>query len=166
MASVYQLADIMIYPSIFEGFGIPILEAFSYGKAIVTSNVSSMPEVGKDAALYFDPEDPKSICEAITSLMNENKRNELVHEYKLLGFNINTYDGNHDIDIKTVNKLIQKIETPNMQNSYKMYWPVPLPQKATTQHPKCNDVLFLHYKVQKKLLRKLVPNELELDNFD
>ena len=53
-----------------------------------------------------------------------------------------------------------------MQNSYKMHWPVPLPQKATTQHPKCNDVLFLHYKVQKKLLRKLVPKELELDNFD
>ncbi|MDG1057571.1 MAG: DUF2071 domain-containing protein [Flavobacteriaceae bacterium] len=53
-----------------------------------------------------------------------------------------------------------------MQNTYKMHWPAPLTKKATTQHPKCNDVLFLHYKVQKKLLRKLVPKELELDNFD
>ena len=53
-----------------------------------------------------------------------------------------------------------------MQNTYKLHWPAPLSKKATTQHPKCNDVLFLHYKVQKKLLRKLVPKELELDNFD
>ena len=75
---LYTKCQFCVYPSLFEGFGIPILEAFSYGKAIVTSNVSSMPEVGKDAALYFDPEDPKSICEAITSLMNENKRNEYV----------------------------------------------------------------------------------------
>ena len=75
---LYTKCQFCVYPSLFEGFGIPILEAFSYGKAIVTSNVSSMPEVGKDAALYFDPEDCKSICEAITSLMNENKRNEYV----------------------------------------------------------------------------------------
>ena len=53
-----------------------------------------------------------------------------------------------------------------MQNTYKLHWPAPLTKKATTQHPRCNDVLFLHYKVQKKLLRKLVPKELELDNFD
>lgn len=53
-----------------------------------------------------------------------------------------------------------------MQKTYKLHRPAPLSKKATTQHPKCNDVLFLHYKVQKKLLRKLVPKELELDNFD
>ena len=53
-----------------------------------------------------------------------------------------------------------------MQNTYKLHWPAPLTKKATTQHPRCNDVLFLHYKVQKKLLRKLIPKKLELDNFD
>ena len=70
----------------------------------------------------FPPEDKKKVEILVSDnenyfvigskdeYFNENKRNELIHEYKLLGFNISTYDGNHDIDIKTVNKLIQKIE--------------------------------------------------------
>jgi glycosyltransferase involved in cell wall biosynthesis len=75
---LYTKCQFCVYPSLFEGFGIPILEAFSYGKAIATSNISSMPEVGKDAALYFNPNDPNHIREAIIQLMDNDTRNEHV----------------------------------------------------------------------------------------
>ncbi len=75
---LYTKCQFCVYPSLFEGFGIPILEAFSYGKAIATSNISSMPEVGKDAALYFNPNDPNHIREAIIQLMDNDTRYEYV----------------------------------------------------------------------------------------
>ena len=75
---LYTKCQFCVYPSVFEGFGIPILEAFSYGKAIATSNISSMPEVGKDAALYFNPNDPNHIREAIIHLMDNDTRYEYV----------------------------------------------------------------------------------------
>lgn len=77
---LYTKCQFCVYPSLFEGFGIPILEAFSYGKAIATSNISSMPEVGKDAALYFNPSDPNHIREAIIQLMDIDIRNKCVRK--------------------------------------------------------------------------------------
>ncbi|MDB3868878.1 glycosyltransferase family 4 protein [Bacteroidia bacterium] len=73
--NLYTKCQFCIYPSLFEGFGIPILEAFSYGKTIATSNVSSMPEVGKDAAMYFNPKDSISIRKSILHLMDDDVRN-------------------------------------------------------------------------------------------
>ena len=72
---LYIKCQFCIYPSLFEGFGIPILEAFSYGKTIATSNISSMPEVGKDAAMYFNPRDSNSIRMSILQLMDDDIRN-------------------------------------------------------------------------------------------
>ena len=53
--AIYQMATAMIYPSIFEGFGIPVLEALCSRLPVITSNVSCMPETGGDAALYVNP---------------------------------------------------------------------------------------------------------------
>jgi glycosyltransferase involved in cell wall biosynthesis len=55
----------LIYPSLFEGFGIPILEGFQYGIPVITSNTTSMPEVGKDAAIFINPTIPQSIANAM-----------------------------------------------------------------------------------------------------
>ncbi len=55
----------LTYVSYFEGFGIPIVEAFRCDVPVITSNVTSMPEVAGDAALYVDPFDPESIAEAL-----------------------------------------------------------------------------------------------------
>jgi glycosyltransferase involved in cell wall biosynthesis len=69
----------LIFASLYEGFGIPILEAFSCGTAVITSDCSSMPEVGGDAALYVDPFDTALISQAIVKIANdENLRNSLV----------------------------------------------------------------------------------------
>ena len=55
LVSIYTLADCFIYPSIYEGFGLPVLEAMACGTPVMISNTSSLPEVGGDAALYFSP---------------------------------------------------------------------------------------------------------------
>ncbi len=62
LRTYYAGATAFIYPSEYEGFGLPIVEAMAAGTVVVTSNVSSMPEVGGPAALYFDPYDVDSIA--------------------------------------------------------------------------------------------------------
>jgi glycosyltransferase involved in cell wall biosynthesis len=67
----YAPADLFLFPSLYEGFGLPILEAMACGTPVVTSNVSSMPEVGGDAACYADPESADAIAAAIRRVLND-----------------------------------------------------------------------------------------------
>ncbi|MGZ5273292.1 MAG: glycosyltransferase family 4 protein [Kaistella sp.] len=63
LAAIYKLADVFVYPSVFEGFGIPVIEALFSGTAVITSNTSSLPEAGGPDSLYVNPllvEDLKS----------------------------------------------------------------------------------------------------------
>ena len=62
---LYRRADAFIFPSLSEGFGLPVLEAFHSGTPLLCSNATSLPEVAGDAALYFDPLDPNAIAEAM-----------------------------------------------------------------------------------------------------
>jgi len=71
--SIYAAASAFVYPSVFEGFGIPILEALAVGTPVATSNLSSMPEVGGDAALYFNPYHIEDIADKINLLLNDQK---------------------------------------------------------------------------------------------
>lgn len=73
---LYQSASVLVYCSLYEGFGIPILDAFSCGLPVVTSNVSSMPEVGGDTALYADPYKTDDIKNKIGLLINDRKLRE------------------------------------------------------------------------------------------
>ncbi len=66
----YAQATALIYPSEYEGFGLPILEAFASGTLVATSNVSSMPEVGGDVAFYFDPSSCDSIADCLKRVAN------------------------------------------------------------------------------------------------
>lgn len=65
----YRAARIFVYPSRFEGFGLPVLEAMACGTPVITSNASSLPEVAGDAALLVDPEDTPALSDAIGRLL-------------------------------------------------------------------------------------------------
>lgn len=66
---LYSNAEVFVYPSFYEGFGLPVLEAMGFGTPVVTSNVSSLPEVGGDAALYCNPYDVESIAYGIEQIL-------------------------------------------------------------------------------------------------
>lgn len=76
LSELYKNAICFVLPSLYEGFGLPILEAMKYGCPVVTSNTSSLPEAGGDAALYFDPEDSSDISEKIKNLLSDDKLRE------------------------------------------------------------------------------------------
>jgi len=70
LAKLYSQASIFVYPSLYEGFGLPPLEAMSYECPVICSNTSSMPEVCGDAALFFDPLSSRSISQAINNVLS------------------------------------------------------------------------------------------------
>jgi glycosyltransferase involved in cell wall biosynthesis len=71
LAVMYRLAGVFVFPSLYEGFGLPPLEAMASGTPVVTSNVSSLPEVAGDAAVLVDPYDPAAIADGIARVLTD-----------------------------------------------------------------------------------------------
>ncbi|MEM7203427.1 MAG: glycosyltransferase family 1 protein [Planctomycetota bacterium] len=71
LAALYRHARVFVYPSLYEGFGIPPIEAMSLGCPVITSNVASLPEVCGDAAHYVDPHDDGAIAAAIAQVIGD-----------------------------------------------------------------------------------------------
>ncbi len=71
VAAVWQGCNFLIFPSLYEGFGIPVLEAMSFGKPVICSNSTSLPEVAGDAALYFDPRKPDDIVQCLERIIKD-----------------------------------------------------------------------------------------------
>src|SRR5205085_2132361 len=78
LAVMYRLAAVFVFPSLYEGFGLPPIEAMASGTPVVTSNVSSLPEVAGDAAVLVDPYDPEAIADGIDRVLrDESLRRDL-----------------------------------------------------------------------------------------
>jgi glycosyltransferase involved in cell wall biosynthesis len=73
LPDLYRGAQVFVYPSLYEGFGLPILEAMASGIPVLTSDLASMPEVAGDAAVLVDPRDPKAIAEGIVRILAEGR---------------------------------------------------------------------------------------------
>lgn len=79
LAGLYAGADVFVYPSLYEGFGLPVLEAMQYGAPVVCSDTTSLPEVAGDAALLVNPRSAQEIASAIQQVLNRPElRRDLV----------------------------------------------------------------------------------------
>ena len=78
MPLFYKQAELFVFPSLYEGFGIPILEAFACECPLVCSNTSSLPEIAADGAEYFNPYDVFSIKIAIENVLNNDDRKKVL----------------------------------------------------------------------------------------
>jgi len=76
LLGLYRRAAAFVYPSRYEGFGMPLLEAMAAGCPVVCSNAGSLPEVGGEAAEYFDPEQPDDLARAIEDVIFSHERQE------------------------------------------------------------------------------------------
>lgn len=75
---LYRRARALVYPSLFEGFGLPLLEAMAHGCAVIASNTSSIPEVVGDAGDLFDPRDASAMMRAIESVVYSEERSRML----------------------------------------------------------------------------------------
>ncbi|MCK5855028.1 MAG: glycosyltransferase family 4 protein, partial [Sulfurovaceae bacterium] len=79
LAQVYNLTSLFVFPSFYEGFGLPPLEAMACGSPVVCSDSSSLPEVGGDAVVYCNPQDTNDIKEKIEIVLNNTTlQNEMI----------------------------------------------------------------------------------------
>jgi glycosyltransferase involved in cell wall biosynthesis len=76
LKNLYKNARAFIFPSIYEGFGLPVLEAFSCGCPVILSNSSSLPEIGGDGAIYFEPGNKESFIGAVERVIYDKKYRE------------------------------------------------------------------------------------------
>jgi len=80
---LYRNADLFVFPSLYEGFGLPVLEAMACGTPVITSNTSSLPEVAGDAAVLVDPYSVEDIADAMERVLTDpDLRTELSRKGK------------------------------------------------------------------------------------
>ncbi|OAS20526.1 glycosyltransferase family 4 protein [Paenibacillus oryzisoli] len=111
---IMENASFLIFPSLFEGFGIPVAEALSMGTPVICSQNTSLPEVGGDAVLYFDPRKPEEIAEVMKNIVTDKPlRDRLV----LKGYEqIKKFD--NSIMIKQYHELLSKVASVESFNKY------------------------------------------------
>jgi len=76
LACIYSLASLFVFPSLYEGFGLPPLEAMACGCPVVVSNAASLPEICGEAAFYVDPKDVPSMTGAMAKVLNDSELRE------------------------------------------------------------------------------------------
>lgn len=72
LVRIYKLAEFLVYPSIYEGYGVPVLEAMASGTAVITSNSSSLVEIAGDSAIFFDPSNSEQLKDQIIMLSKDS----------------------------------------------------------------------------------------------
>ena len=82
LQQLYANAEAIVCPSIYEGFGLPVLEALEFSKPIICSDLESFREIAGEAAVYFDPGDPNACASAIKLALSPSKRAQLLSEAK------------------------------------------------------------------------------------
>lgn len=116
LLALYNMAKIFIYPSLYEGFGLPILEAMACGTAVITSNITSMPEVAGDAAILIDPYDVGAMQGALRQILTDDSyRQSLItrglaqcQQFTWERCSAETLQVHYDLAAHTGNKAVQR----------------------------------------------------------
>ena len=115
---VYGLSKIFLFPSLSEGFGMPVIEAMACGTPVITSKISSMPEIAGNAAVLIHPLSATDIAEAILSLCeNEELRNKKIHDGLL---NATRFNWSHTAEkvLSLYESVLQHAKNPEKQSSF------------------------------------------------
>ncbi|NJK53447.1 MAG: glycosyltransferase family 4 protein [Leptolyngbyaceae cyanobacterium SU_3_3] len=81
LESVWRGCHVLVFPSLYEGFGIPVLEGMIFGKPVLSSTAGSLPEVGGNAVIYFDPKDPEELANCLSQIdRNETAATDLIQK--------------------------------------------------------------------------------------
>lgn len=106
----YRLASLLAFPSLCEGFGLPLIEAMASSLPIATSQASAMPEIAQDAALYFHPEDPEDIADKIIiALKDEDLRQALKAKGKMRALDFD-WNATAAETLEFYNQIIEEIK--------------------------------------------------------
>ncbi|MFB6181794.1 MAG: glycosyltransferase family 4 protein, partial [Candidatus Magasanikbacteria bacterium] len=106
--ALYSAADALVFPSLNEGFGLPIVESMASGTPVITSNVTSMPEVAGDSALLVDPNDPKDIADKIRKLITDKNLQKKLIEKGLKRSKNFTWDNTVQETFRIYKKILSK----------------------------------------------------------
>jgi glycosyltransferase involved in cell wall biosynthesis len=107
LANLYRKAKLFIYPSLYEGFGLPVLEAMMSGTPVLTSKNSSLEEVGGDGVIYIDPLDDNSISKSIEMIIFDHDYAERFIEKGLARSKMFSWDKTTQKTIKLFNNILQ-----------------------------------------------------------
>jgi len=80
LPALYSLATVFVYPSLYEGFGLPVLEAMACGVPVITSDISSLPEVAADAGVLFDPSSSQALASVLQRVLGSGELRQLLSE--------------------------------------------------------------------------------------
>lgn len=106
LVQIYNAADILLSPSLYEGFGMTVLEAMACGTPVITSNVTSLPEVAGDAAVLVNPTDVQAIVETISRLQNDSAYHQELSSKGLARARLFTWEATAEQIATTYEKLI------------------------------------------------------------
>ena len=107
LAKLYNLASLFVYPSFYEGFGLPPLEAMACGTPVITSNVSSLPEVGGNAVLYCNPHNIHNIKEKIEQVLSDKALQQEMIEKGLNRAKLFTWEKSTQAHIKVFKEVLK-----------------------------------------------------------
>jgi len=117
LIQIYGTADILLTPSVGEGFGMTILEAMACGTPVVTSNTSAMPEVAGDAGVLVDPKDPESIADGVCLLHQDPIYYQELVKRGLVRVKPYTWDNTAEKIAQVYEKLLDKTATSQLANT-------------------------------------------------